>query len=317
MAVSLKPVPSSRATFLDAPRCDDLDRLDAHIAVVGVPYGMASYTLNRSAICSTAPQTIREQSLRYSPAYRTHYDFDFDGDLLAGRPVRIVDCGDVPDLLGRFEESQRVATAAIRTILSRGAIPVVLGGEHSIPIPVLRGYEGHGPVFVVHVDAHLDWRDNIEGVRDGLSSPLRRASEMEWVRGMAQIGLRGFGSARKAEVDAARAYGSILVGADELHRIGIEEVLKRIPDGERYYITIDADGLDPTIAPGVAGPAPGGVTYYEVTGLIKGLARKGRVVGYDFVEVVPGVDLANMTSLLAARLILNLIGALAHAGQIG
>lgn len=317
MPVTLKPVPSGRATFLDAPRCDDLDRLNAHIAVVGVPYGMASYTLNRSAICSTAPQAIREQSLRYSPSYRTHYDFDFDGDLLAGRPVKIVDCGDVPDLLGQFAESQRVTTAAIRTIVSQGAIPVVLGGEHSIPIPVLRGYDGHGPLFVVHVDAHLDWRDTIEGVREGLSSPLRRVSEMAWVKGMAQIGLRGFGSARREEVDAARAYGSILVGAEELHRVGIEEVLKRIPDGERYYLTIDADGLDPTIAPGVAGPAPGGVTYYEVTNLIKGLARKGRIVGYDFVEVVPSLDVGNMTSLLAARLILNLIGALAHAGQIG
>ncbi|HEV8306250.1 MAG TPA: agmatinase [Methylomirabilota bacterium] len=317
MAVTLKPVPSGRATFLDAPRCEDLDRLDAHLAVIGVPYGMASYTLNRSAICSTAPQTIREQSLRYAASYRTHYDFDFDGDLLAGRQVKIVDCGDVPDLLGRFDESQRVATAAIATIVSQGAIPLVLGGEHSIPIPVLRGYQGHGPIFVAHVDAHLDWRDDIEGIREGLSSPLRRASEMPWVKGMAQIGLRGFGSARKAEVDAARAYGSILVGAEELHRVGIEEVLKRIPDGERYYLTIDADGLDPTIAPGVAGPAPGGVTYYEVTNLIKGLARKGRVVGYDFVEVVPSLDVGNMTSLLAARLILNLIGALAHAGQIG
>jgi len=183
--------------------------------------------------------------------------------------------------------------------VSRGALPVVLGGEHSIPIPVLRGHEGHGPVFVVHVDAHLDWRDDIEGIREGLSSPLRRASEMPWVKGMAQIGLRGFGSARKAEVDAARAYGSLLAGAEELHRVGMEEVLKRIPDGERYYVTIDADGLDPPIAPGVAGPAPGGVTYYEVTNLIKGLARKGQIVGYDFVEVVPCLDVANMTSLLA------------------
>jgi agmatinase len=317
MAVKLKPVPSGRATFLDTPRCEDLDRLDAHIAVIGMPYGMASYSLNRSAICSTAPQAMREQSLRYAATYRTHYDFDFDGDLMAGRPVRIADCGDVPDLLGRFEESQRIATAAIRAIVSRGAVPVVLGGEHSIPIPVVRGFEGHGPVHVVHVDAHLDWRDDIEGVREGLSSPLRRISEMAWVAGMTQIGLRGMGSARKAEVDAARAYGSVLVGAEELHRVGMEEVLKRIPDGARYYLTVDADGLDPTIAPGVAGPAPGGVTYYQITNLMKGLARKGRIAGYDFVEVVPSLDVGNMTSLLGARLILNLIGALAHAGQIG
>jgi agmatinase len=317
MAVKLKPVASGRATFLDSPRCDDLDHLDAHVALIGVPYGMASYSLNRSAICSTAPQAMREQSLRYAATYRTNYDFDFDGDVLAGRPVRIVDCGDVPDLLGRFEESQRIASQAIRTIVGRGAVPVVLGGEHSIPIPVVRGFDASGPVYVVHVDAHLDWRDDIDGVKEGLSSPLRRISEMAWVKGMTQIGLRGMGSARKAEVDAARAYGSVLVGAEELHRVGIEEILKRIPDGERYYLTVDADGLDPTIAPGVAGPAPGGVTYYQITNLMKGLARKGRIAGYDFVEVVPSMDVGNATSLLGARLILNLIGAMAHAGQIG
>lgn len=316
MAIKLKPVPSGRPTFLDAPRCDDLNRLDAHVAVIGVPFGVP-YDLHRSTICATAPQTIREQSMRYVPRYRTHYDFDFGGDLLAGKDVRIVDVGDVPVSGGRWEDGQRTTTGAIRKLLDRGAVPVVLGGEHSIPIPVWRGYEGRGDMFVVHVDAHLDWRDDIDGIRDGLSSPLRRAAEMPWVSGMAQIGLRGFGSARQEEFEAARKYGSILVGAEELHRVGMDEILKRIPASERYYITIDADGLDPTIAPGVASPAPGGVTYWEATNLMRGLAARGRIVGLDFVEVVPSADVANMTSLLAARLILNLIGALAHSGQIG
>src|SRR5438128_1730038 len=110
---------------------------------------------------------------------------------------------------------------------------------------------------------------------------------MPWVSGMAQIGLRGYGSARQEEFEAARKYGSILVGAEELHRVGIEAVLERIPPSPRYYITIDADGLDPTIAPGVNSPAPGGVTYWEVTNLIRGIAARGRIVGFDLVEVVP------------------------------
>lgn len=227
MPVRLKPVPSGRPTFLDSPRCDDLDRLDAHVAVIGVPFGVP-YDLHRSTICATAPQTIREQSMRFTPRYRTHYDFDFGGDLLAGKDVRIVDVGDVPVTGGRWEEGQRTTTAAIRKILERSAVPVVLGGEHSIPIPVWRGYEGRGDMFVAHIDAHLDWRDDIDGIRDGLSSPLRRASEMPWISGMAQIGLRGFGSARQEEFEAARKYGSILVGAEELHRVGMDEVLKRI-----------------------------------------------------------------------------------------
>ena len=312
----LKPVPVGRPSMFDVPRSSDLDILDADLAVVGVPFSVP-YDLHRSTLCSTAPQAIREQSMRFSPRYLSHYDFDFGGDLLAGRRVEIVDCGDVLTTPATIQGNPTRITAVIRKILERRAIPIVLGGEHSIPIPVMQAYEGHGPIFIVHVDAHLDWRDEIGGVRNGLSSPLRRASEMPWFSGMAQIGLRGFGSARKEEFDAARAYGSILVGAEELHTVGMDAILRRIPAAERYYITIDADGLDPSIAPGVAGPAPGGVTYSEVTSLIRGVAAKGRIVGYDFVEVVPSADVGNMTSYLAGRLILTLLGALCHTGQIG
>jgi len=312
----LKPVPVGRPSLFDVSRCSDLDILDADLAVLGVPFSVP-YDLLRSTICSTAPQTIREQSMRFTPRYQSHYDFDFGGDLLAGRRVEIVDCGDVATSPATIPENPSRTTAVVRKILERRAIPIVLGGEHSIPIPVMRAYEGYGPIHIVHVDAHLDWRDEINGIKDGLSSPLRRASEMPWFSGMTQIGLRGFGSARKEEFDAARKYGSILVGAEELHRVGIDEILRRIPAAERYYITIDADGLDPTIAPGVAGPAPGGVTYSQVTNLIRGVAAKGRIVGYDFVELVPSVDVHNITSYLACRLILTLLGALCHTGQIG
>ena len=310
------PVPIGKPSFLDAPRCDDLASLEADLAVIGVrygvPYGMEAVT----SPSSTAPATIRQQSMRFAP-FLSHYDYDFGGDIFAGREVRIVDCGDVAMQPGQFEANSRATTATIKAILDRGAVPLVLGGDHAIPIPVMRTYEGRGSMAVVQLDAHLDWRDERFGVREGLSSPMRRASEMPWVRGMAQIGLRGLGSARQVEVDAARAYGSVLVGAEEVHRVGVEAVLDRIPASDRYYVTFDADGLDPAIAPGVNDPGFGGLTYYEATNLLGGIARKGKVVGFDFVEVVPSADVANLTSLLAARLILNLIGALAHEGQIG
>jgi agmatinase len=97
----------------------------------------------------------------------------------------------------------------------------------------------------------------------------------------------------------------------------VEEVLRRIPSADRYFITFDADALDPSIAPGVNGLAPGGLSYVEASELLRGVATKGRVVGFDVVEIVPSADIANLTSLHAARLILDLIGSLAHAGQIG
>jgi agmatinase len=140
---------------------------------------------------------------------------------------------------------------------------------------------------------------------------MRRASEMPWVSGVAQIGLRAVSSARQQEVDDALAYGSVQVRAEELHHVGVEAVLERIPPSERYYITFDADGLDVPIAPGVLSPGYGGLTYYEASNLLRGIARKGTIVGYDLVEIVPALDVANITSHVCARLTLNLIGELA------
>lgn len=316
MAAETVPIPTGRPSFLDAPRCADLASLDAEIAIIGVPYGVPYGVQGALQRSSTATQTVREQSMRFVRML-THYDFDFGSDIFAGRDVKIVDCGDVAMEPGEYEANFEKTTEVIATILEHGAIPIVLGGDHAIPIPVMRAYENYGPIFVVQLDEHFDWRDEVGGVRQGLSSPMRRASEMPWVSGMAQIGLRAVGSARQQEVDDARAYGSILVGAEELHRVGVEAVLERIPNADRYYITFDADALDPTIAPGVGTPGFGGITYYEASHLLRGIAKKGKVVGYDFVEVVPALDIGDMTSHVAARLTLNMIGAMAHAGQIG
>jgi agmatinase len=310
------PVPVGQSSFINAPRCTNLATLDADFAVIGVPNGWPYEMAAVTSPSSTAPAAIRAQSTRYA-AFLSHYDWDFDGPLFAGREIKVVDCGDVAMVPGAFAENSSRTTAAINAILDRGAIPIVLGGDHAIPIPVLRAYEGRGEMVIVQLDTHIDWRDERNGVREGLSSTMRRASEMPWVTGMAQIGLRGIGSARQQEVDDARAYGSVLVRAEEVHERGVDEVLRRIPPSSRYYITFDADGLDPAIAPGVLAPGFGGLTYYEATNLLRGVARKGRVVGFDIVEVVPSADVQNLTSLLAARLTLNLMGALVSEGHVG
>lgn len=312
----MSSLPPGQPTFLNAPLVAAKDARGADIAILGVPYGVPYDMEGARSPASAAPRAIRAQSQRLA-RYLTHYDFDFGGDIFAGRQVRIVDCGDVAMVPGRYDENQDAVTDTIRAILHHGAVPFVLGGDHSIPIPVMRAYDAHGPICVVQIDAHMDWRDEINGVRDGLSSPMRRASELPWVTGMAQIGIRGVGSARQAEMDAARAYGSVVIGARELRQIGVAVALARIPDAERYYVTFDADGLDPAIAPGVSAMAFGGLTYEEATDLLRGVAAKGRIVGFDFVEVVPSVDNGTMTAFLAARLILNMLGALAHTGQIG
>jgi agmatinase len=316
MPTLLAPVPQDRPTFLDVPRCTDLAALAADIAVIGVPFGIP-YDLQTAAAQSRAPAALRDQSMRYAPWYSSHYDFEFGGDLFAGRHVRIVDCGDVAMKPGRWDDNTRATTEVVAAILERGAIPFVLGGDDSIPIPVLRAYAEQPPMCIVQIDAHIDWRDEREGLREGLSSPMRRASEMPWVAGMAQIGIRGFGSARREEFDDARAYGSILIGAEDVHRTGAETVLGRVPSAQRYFITLDMDALDPSIAPAVASPAFGGLSYSEAASVLRGIAAKGRLAGFDVVELVPESDFGGLTSRLAVRLMLTLIGALAHSEQIG
>ena len=310
------PVPTNAPTFLGMPRCDDLSALVADIAVIGIPYTTPHDLGSSRQPSSAAPTAIRSASLRLVP-FLGHHDYDFGGPILARRDVRIVDCGDVAAEPGQYAANSRRATEALGAILDRGALPIVLGGDHAVPIPVFRAYQGRADLFVVQIDAHIDWRDERNGEREGLSSPMRRASEMAWVTGMAQIGIRGVGSARTEEFDAAEDYGSLIVGARELRSQGVDAVLARVPERPRYYVTFDADALDPGIAPGVGSPAFGGISYAEATDLLRGVAAKGRIVGADFVEVVPDRDVQGYTALLIARLILNLIGAVAYSGQVG
>ena len=195
-----------------------------------------------------------------------------------------------------------------------GAMPIVLGGAHGVPIPVLRALDGDGPIPLIQIDQHLDWRQEVNGVTTGYSSPIRRASEMAHVGEIFQIGLHGTGSVRTEEVEAARAYGAQLVTSYEVHERGMQAVLDRIPAGGRYYLTIDLDGIDPAIAPGVAGPCPGGLTFPQVRTLIHGLVGKGRVVGMDVVEITPRSDVNQITCITAGRFVVNMIGAAVRAG---
>lgn len=310
------PVPADQPTFLDSPRCGDLAELAADVAVLGVARGVPYDPEEAESPSAAATRTVREQSVRLAPEVDS-WDFTFGGEVFAGRAVRIVDCGDVRTVRGDDAGNAARTTAAVRAVRARGAFPLVLGGDDSIPIPVMRAWAGAEPMCVVSIDAHIDWREERFGVREGLSSIMRRASELDSVTAMAQIGLRGAGSARRAEVDAARAFGSVLVTAAELRRDGVAAALGRVPAADRYFITFDMDGMDPGIAPGVIAPTFGGLAYDNAHALLRGLAAKGRVVGFDLVEIAPAADPGDLTSLLGARLALDLLGALAWEGQIG
>ncbi len=300
-------------TFMNVPLATDLDRLDAHFAIIGMPYG-DPYSIDEVTNDQTnAPTAVRRATARLSSF--DHWDFDVGGTIFDGRAIKVVDVGDVPGEARDLNGHYRRAEAAVRKILAAGAIPITIGGDHGVPIPIFRAYSGHGPITLVHFDAHLDWRDDVNGAREGYSSPIRRASEMDHVEEIFQIGLRGQGSARPQEVEAALRHGAHLITASDLHRAGTEAILQRIPAGRRYYLSIYADGLDPAAVPAVDAPQPGGITYLQAIELIRGLADKGRMVGMDFVELMPARDINQISSLTAAHIILNYIAATVRGGH--
>lgn len=287
--------------------------MDADVAIIGIPWGWPYPRDDTPHDQANAPAAVRRESLRLSDGL-DRWDFDLGGTLLDGGDARVVDCGNVPGDPSDVEKHYRLAEQSIRTILRRGVLPIVLGGDHGISIPAFRALDERGPVTLVHVDAHIDWREEVDGVREGYSSPIRRASELDHIDRIFQVGMRGQGSARAGEVRAAHAYGAEIVTAYEVHENGMDRVLARIPAGGAYYLTIDADGLDPSVMPAVAAPVAGGLLFHQVRGLIHGLVERGRVVGMDMVEITPKRDLNGISSLTAGQLILNLIGAAVRAG---
>jgi len=303
-------------TFLDFPLALNLDDLRADFAILGIPFGMPYSTSSTANDQSTAPDAIRHAPTAEDIEYtKNHYDWDLGGHLFAGKNVRVVDCGNVSADPTDPKEHYRRAEQAARKIFESGAILISLGGDHGVPIPVMRALDVlDEKVTLVHIDAHLDWRDEVNGETEGYSSPIRRASEMPWVDKIVQIGLRGIGSAREAEVTDAQTYGADLISAYEMHEIGIDAVLDRIPDGGPYYLTIDADGIDPTIMPAVMAQTPGGLDWMQTRKLLHGLVKKGRVVGMDLVEIAPSFDVGKTTMVHAERLICNFIGASVRAG---
>ncbi|CAB3800015.1 Guanidinobutyrase [Paraburkholderia caffeinitolerans] len=299
-------------TFAKSPVCLDWDRIDADVAILGAPNDMGTQWRSGARF---GPRSIREASTLFSFGHAGAYDHEDDALYLTRDQVRMVDVGDADIVHTDMAASNANIESAVRKILENGAMPITLGGDHSIHAPVIQAFEGRGPIHIVHFDAHLDFVDERHGVRYGHGNPLRRASEMQHISGMTQLGIRNVSSSNRSDYDAARAAGSDIMSVRDVRRLGTQGVLERIPEGRAYYITIDIDGFDPSIAPGTGTPSHGGFTYYEVLEIIQGLARRshGNVVGMDLVEVAPAYDPAGVTPILAAQLLLNSIGFIFHA----
>jgi agmatinase len=297
------------ASFCKFPIHADLETLSADVAIFGVPWDEG---VGYRPGARFGPRSIREYSTRFAfhergTKKRGYWDIENKKRCL--EKVRAVDCGDQDVLYLKVEETFSAVTDSVGKLLSRKAFPVILGGDHSITFPVVRAMGKYKPLHIVHLDAHLDYNDSIEGVLLANGSPVKRLSELDLVGEIIQIGMRGIRAREDAYSDSA-SRGNKIITMSEFRRRGLEKILRQIPDSGNLYATIDIDVLDPSIAPGTSSPEFDGMTYRETRDLLKGIANLGKVVGFDVVEVNPFLDPIGLTQSAAVMIILEFLGSI-------
>ena len=296
------------STFGKRPVCTDWDSIDADCAVLCAPFDFGTQF---RAGARFGPRAIREASTLFSFGHAGAYDHEDDVTYLPG-DVKIVDMGDADIVHTDTQKSHANIEFGVRKILAAGALPLVLGGDHSVNIPCINGFSDEEPFHVVQLDAHLDFVDERHGVRFGHGNPMRRASEKDYVTGLSQFGIRNVSSTAKEGYDDARAVGSDIQSVRQFRHQGALAMAERVPEGARVYVTIDIDGFDPSIAPGTGTPSHGGFLYYEVLEFLQALSKRNTIVGIDLVEVAPDYDQTGSTSTLAAQVLLNFLGFIFH-----
>ncbi|TIP30742.1 MAG: hypothetical protein E5X67_00205 [Mesorhizobium sp.] len=300
--------------FMGVGDVNDLGHLDAEIVVVGVPCatpytGAAEYTQANLG----APQAIRDGLAMWAGTTDRH-DWDLGAMPLCGRQDRVRDHGDLATRPDTPEANRALIEATISAIARQGAVPIVLGGDDSVPVPVIKALgSATDDLTILQIDAHIDWRDEIAGERYGLSSVMRRASEYPHVRTMVQVGARGLSSAGQREIDDAKDWGVKFFPARVVHGNGIQPIVDSIPAGADVHINLDLDGLDPSIMPAVFVPAPGGLLYWHIIELIEAVAKKAKIRSMAVVEFVPAKDRDGIASLTAGRIISVAIGSILKA----
>ena len=296
-------------TFGKYPYIEDWDKIKADIAVLGAPFDAGSQFRSGARM---GPRGIREASTLFSFGHGGAYDHEDDITYLPADTTRIVDIGDADIIHTDTIQSHANIEFGVKKILEAKAIPVVLGGDHSVNIPCINAFRNEDPIHIIQIDAHLDFVNERHGVRFGHGNPMYRASEKEYVSGMTQIGIRNVSStAREGYIDA-KEKGSKIFSVRQFRKMGISQILNTIPKNIRYYLTIDIDAFDPSIASGTGTPSHGGFYYYEILELIDGLTKQGNIAGLDLVEVAPDYDITNSTSTLAAQLLMNIMGRLLY-----
>jgi agmatinase len=304
-------------TFFGVPSVRDLDTLHAQVAFLGVPYDAGTPEPGLPTGQRAGPAAAREAahdqfSYPQLPAgggdrgAEGWYDVEADRDYLVG--VTMADVGDVLIQGSDTQANYARITGVARRIAEREALMVAIGGDHSISYPLGRGMEPFGDFDVVHVDAHTDFLDELNGSRLTGASQLRRLAELPFVGAVTAVGIR---NVERAEVDAMRELGGRWATSfDVLERGGEAVVREAVPETERVYVSIDLDVLDSSVAPGHSLQEPGGLAYRQLRAILAEVARRGRVIGFDVVELNPTRDLSGATSRVATWIVTHFLSAI-------
>ena len=302
---STSPRFAQPATFMRLPYQTDLTGVD--VAILGVPFD--SGTSYRPG-ARLGPREIRAQSSLIRP-------YSFFQKVSPFETLTIVDAGDVDAPPVGIEKAHEAIEQGVRRILDAGAVPMIAGGDHSISLPILRAIAAkHGPISLIQFDAHIDTWGEYFGGRYYHGSPFRRAIEDGLLvpGGYVQVGIRGPMYGEAEDFTFQNAHSVTMLDIREVKTIGIATTLERVRNLVRgpVYITFDIDAVDPAFAPGTGTPEVGGLTSYEAQELVRGLAGLD-VVGCDVVEVAPPFDgPGQITALLAANIMFELLCVLAR-----
>lgn len=304
-------------TFLGVERCDWADAASyagADVVILGAPFDGG--TSHRSGT-RFGPQFIRQTCYLPHDGSRPSLAMRVDGL----KDLEVYDAGDVEMFSGDAERSVRDLQQAVFTVASNGAIPVILGGDHTIAWPDAAGVAQHigkGRVSMIHFDAHADTGNISFGSLIGHGQPMRRLIESGALRGdrFLQIGLRGYWPEPETldwmAEQRMRSYEMTEIVARGLGECLSEAFIVATDDCDGVFLSVDIDVCDPGHAPGTGTPEPGGLTARELLDAVRRIAYELPVVGVDIVEVAPPYDHADITSFLANRVVLEVLSGIAR-----
>jgi agmatinase len=293
------------ATFCKAPHVFEPSKEEVDVAILGVPFdNMASMRPG----CRQAPRALRDASTRFGwlgePAGSSGF-FDIGANTRHLSGIRLADAGDV-DVHLDAEITRERTTARARSIVESGVMLAAIGGDHSVTFPLICGFEKYGPLTIVLFDAHLDYRDKSMDMRFSNNSPFRRARELPFVKRIVTIGVRGIKSTDR-EYRESLDHGNLIFPMERIHEDGVASIVQEIGALGKYYVSLDIDGLDPSIAPGTESPEADGLSFRQAKQLLRGIARQGQLAGVDIAEVNPYLDHAELTQHIAVQLLLEAI----------